>query len=607
MSIHFLVAIIGTLMGAAGTGMLITRCLRAPNAVLIAWTVAIFGLTVALSAQAVGYDAGFGPIAFRVMEIGAQALAPLALAFGLADLAGKSIVSRFATRLVLTAVAIVALVILTIDPLSASAFTKAWPPATVYYQIVPNKLLEFVLAPITAGVAVVAMVVIASRPGRDPAWKDAFPAAAAAGAAALMLAVPSVIALLGLSLPVASVFTLLCAIAAGATWLGGIRAARLRLELLHQNTGRDEEPESEGEWGLQRSWSHAPDRTGDPVADDDEFGIYRPRNGAARPPDDDLDYHGANGHRQFSDDSGYLDQTGFGDGAGYRDEPAFTDSGYRDQRGYRTDYPGSPRPPGGSPAPSAPLFGQIAIYTLLEDRVEDFDQLTKKVVKLVRAQEPDTLVYIVHAVPSAPMQRILYEVYRDRDAYEAHRRQPYVLAFEADRRPFVLATNIIELGLQQAKVSPLPSVSALLQDTGFDLLNDTGFGQPGFAPRPPAAGPRGGPAGDPLAGTRHSGPHRRPRPGAGPDGDPRAGSGRYGDSVAADRPYGNPLAGDGLYGDPVTGQQAPYADPRADDRPYGDPLADDRPYGDPLADDRPYGDPLAGDGPIGGAGPRRLR
>jgi hypothetical protein len=58
-----------------------------------------------------------------------------------------------------------------------------------------------------------------------------------------------------------------------------------------------------------------------------------------------------------------------------------------------------------------------------------------------------------------------------------------VIAFEADRRPYVLATNIIELGLQQAKVSPLPSVSDLLADTGFDLLADTGFGQPGYGPR----------------------------------------------------------------------------------------------------------------------------
>ena len=120
--------------------------------------------------------------------------------------------------------------------------------------------------------------------------------------------------------------------------------------------------------------------------------------------------------------------------------------------------------------------------------MEDFDRLTRRVVGQVREHEPDTLVYIVHAVPSAPMQRILYEVYSDRAAHEAHKRQPYVLGFEADRRPYVLATNIIELGLQQAKVSPLPSVADLLSDTGFDLLRDTGFGQPGFGPRMPGGG-----------------------------------------------------------------------------------------------------------------------
>ncbi len=123
--------------------------------------------------------------------------------------------------------------------------------------------------------------------------------------------------------------------------------------------------------------------------------------------------------------------------------------------------------------------------------MEDFDRLTRQVVGQVQAHEPDTLVYIVHAVPSAPMQRILYEVYSDRAAYEAHKRQPYVLGFEADRRAYVLATNIIELGLQQAKVSPLPSVADLLSDTGFDLLSDTGFGQPGYGRRLPRGGPGG--------------------------------------------------------------------------------------------------------------------
>jgi quinol monooxygenase YgiN len=150
---------------------------------------------------------------------------------------------------------------------------------------------------------------------------------------------------------------------------------------------------------------------------------------------------------------------------------------------------GSGRRPGGWPderldqagrgdaAERAQLFGQIAIYTLLEDRVDEFDQLAERVVEQVRSGEPDALVFIVHAVPSAPMQRILYEVYRDRVAYQRHVRLPHVMQFETDRRPYVLATNVIELGLQQAKVSPFPSVAELFGEPGYDT---SGFERPDY-------------------------------------------------------------------------------------------------------------------------------
>ena len=66
MSLHFLAAIVGALIGAAGTGLLIAKCLRAPNAALVAWTVALFGLTVALGAQALGFEIGFAlPRSYR--------------------------------------------------------------------------------------------------------------------------------------------------------------------------------------------------------------------------------------------------------------------------------------------------------------------------------------------------------------------------------------------------------------------------------------------------------------------------------------------------------------------------------------------------------------
>src|SRR5262249_26333458 len=122
------------------------------------------------------------------------------------------------------------------------------------------------------------------------------------------------------------------------------------------------------------------------------------------------------------------------------------------------------------------MFGQITIYTLLEDRLDEFDRMTERVVEEVRSREPGTLVYIVHAVPTAPMQRILYEVYRDRAAYDEHLTQPYVSRYVAARQSMVLATNAIELGLQQAKVTPLPSYSAIsdiLSESGIDLTGVT--------------------------------------------------------------------------------------------------------------------------------------
>ncbi len=514
MSLHFLAAIVGAIIGAAGTGLLVAKCLRGPNAALVAWTAALFGLTVALCAQALGFEIGFGPIAFRAMEIGAQLLAPLALALGLAELAGKSIVTRFAARLLLAAIGIVSLVIFASDPLSDAAFSKAWPPTGVYYQIVPNKLLEYVLAPATVIVALFAMGFAAARPGRDPAWRDALPATGLAGVAALLLALPGIATLSGVNVPISSLFVPICVLAAVGTWFAGWQVAGLSLEVLREDVGDD----ADGEWGAQPSWSGGP-ATGDfgPAADD-EFGIYR-SNGSRRQRDD-LDYRGAADYEPqhphgYPNEAGHLDDGPlYWDEAQYPDEAPYTGDIefpqqpgseypqqpaapadrplYRDGTGYpgdagypgEADYGGMARQVGADRDAQANLFGQIAIYTLLEDRVDDFDRLTRRVVRQVRAQEPDTLVYIVHAVPSAPMQRILYEVYRDRSAYEEHKRQPYVVAFEADRRPFVLATNIIELGLQQAKVSPLPSVSDLLSDTGFDLLNDSGFGQPGYGPRP---------------------------------------------------------------------------------------------------------------------------
>jgi quinol monooxygenase YgiN len=92
---------------------------------------------------------------------------------------------------------------------------------------------------------------------------------------------------------------------------------------------------------------------------------------------------------------------------------------------------------------------------LHEDKTREFDRLAERAAEGVRVTEPDTLVYVIHVVPKAPMQRIIYEVYRDRAAFLAHEQQPHIRQFAADRASCVLATNTIDLRLKYAKVTPL--------------------------------------------------------------------------------------------------------------------------------------------------------
>ncbi|MET8047428.1 antibiotic biosynthesis monooxygenase [Streptosporangium sp. NPDC005286] len=124
-------------------------------------------------------------------------------------------------------------------------------------------------------------------------------------------------------------------------------------------------------------------------------------------------------------------------------------------------YPGGPGGagdlPGGSGRPSPSIFGMLTVFTLLDGTGERFDRLAEETVEAVRRSEPDTLIYACHSVKSAPLQRIVYEIYRDEVAYSDHQRQPHTERFVTERQPMVLATNVIELTMNAAKVMPLPT------------------------------------------------------------------------------------------------------------------------------------------------------
>jgi quinol monooxygenase YgiN len=194
----------------------------------------------------------------------------------------------------------------------------------------------------------------------------------------------------------------------------------------------------------------------------------------------------------------------------------------------------------------------IAIYTLLDDKVADFDRVAEEAAEQVRANEPDTLVYVIHTVPKAPMQRIFYEVYRDRDAFERHEQQPYIKRFVTARRPYVLATNVIELRLKYAKVSPLTPPDPRARANGRPLAGPAGPPGPA-APRRPEPGLRADPYARPEPGLRAD-PYGRPEPGLRGD------------------PYGRPERGirDDPYGRPDRGpRDDPYRRPPAPERRHG--------------------------------------
>jgi quinol monooxygenase YgiN len=511
---HSIVAITGAILAAVGSVVLLTRFFRAPRGDLAAWVIGLLGLLVSLGAQVMGYVKGFDSATFRAMELGGQVVAPLAFLAALAEVAAQSALGRFCARLYIGALGVVALVVLALDQLTTARFSKSFPPAATFYQSPPNYVLMYAIGPLTALIAVIAMLLVLSRSGR-PGWKDAVLGQLMGGIAALALAYPGLAELAShhvkVHIPLGSVFAVICALAVVLGWLAGERSASLPLAVLHGQAAGDDDwaggdrrlgrPDGyrggdgspragrydrADQYGRADGYGRGPDRGQGPEYQEPRYpdsfgegayrggGLYRParpgRDGRADEWADDG--RAADGYGDFATgdflpgdlrdgDRGWDDADRAARGGEWQARPG--------RRHYDDDDPADRR--------RAELFGQITIYTLDEDGVEEFDLITERVVEQVRRREPDTLVFIAHAVPSAPTQRILYQVYRSRAAYQRHQAQPHVQQFDLDRRPYVVATNVVELGLQQAKVSPFPSVAELYPEPGYDT---SGFERPDY-------------------------------------------------------------------------------------------------------------------------------
>src|SRR5215813_13800375 len=470
MTASLIVVALGAVISAVGTGALTARCVRTPRIFLAVWTLAVFGLAVALAAQSLGYLSGYSDLIFRAMELGAQAVAPLGLSLGLVELIGRSVAGRFAMRLAVSAIGVLVLVVLGTDPLSeATPLSTSWPDPAVFYQLIPVGLIDF-LAMFTVATAVVSGLVVLARSGRGPEFEAVVGPALSAAAAAVVIAVPGLMMLAHVRLS-SAVFALTSVLAAALIWRAAATASRRGLADDHRVGVGDRRRQRGGPGWYEPD--DEPDVLRDHLDPADDYLDRGYRDEPAR--------HGPRGSgssQRLGDPDSNISYPALAALAAERSDPGHYDSGEYDQ-GYddsldMSDGRRARLADGGDPP--GQLFGQITIYTLLDDRLEEFDRMTERVVEEVRSREPDTLVYIVHAVPTAPMQRILYEVYRDRAAYDEHLAQPYVMRYTAEQRSMVLAANAIELGLQQAKIAPIPSYSAIsdiLSESGIDLTGVT--------------------------------------------------------------------------------------------------------------------------------------
>ncbi|MEU7164281.1 antibiotic biosynthesis monooxygenase [Streptomyces morookaense] len=97
-------------------------------------------------------------------------------------------------------------------------------------------------------------------------------------------------------------------------------------------------------------------------------------------------------------------------------------------------------------------FGLFVRFTLKEGGATGFDALVRETTAAIQAKEPGTLIYACHKVEEAPDQRVFFELYADRAAFEEHERQPHTQHFLAERTKYVAHTAVDRLSPYAGKI-----------------------------------------------------------------------------------------------------------------------------------------------------------
>jgi quinol monooxygenase YgiN len=91
------------------------------------------------------------------------------------------------------------------------------------------------------------------------------------------------------------------------------------------------------------------------------------------------------------------------------------------------------------------MFGLVVRFDIRDEQsAEKFDALTAEAVAHITAREPGTLVYATHTVEGEPLARVFYELYADRDAFQAHEEAGHVKEFHARKNPLLVGEPRVE-------------------------------------------------------------------------------------------------------------------------------------------------------------------
>jgi quinol monooxygenase YgiN len=98
------------------------------------------------------------------------------------------------------------------------------------------------------------------------------------------------------------------------------------------------------------------------------------------------------------------------------------------------------------------MFGLCVRFTCKDQAAaEAYDRLVAETIEAIKANEPETLVYASHLVEGQPLQRMFYELYRDKAAFEAHEAAPHTRHYLDERGQYLASTEVDWLTLQAGK------------------------------------------------------------------------------------------------------------------------------------------------------------